>query len=33
MRNQHGEIVLTVIGVGMFRRKGEPQPQATRADT
>ena len=33
MLNQHGDVVLTVIGVGMFLRKGEPQPQARRADT
>jgi acyl dehydratase len=33
MLNQHGEVVLTVVGVGMFKRKGEPQPQARRADT
>ena len=30
--NQHGEVVLTIIGVGMFERKGETQPQARRAD-
>jgi len=37
MLNQHGEVVLTVIGVGMFSRRadqsGEPQPKARRADT
>jgi hypothetical protein len=36
MLNQHGEIVLTVIGIGMFSRRadqlGEPQPKARRAD-
>ena len=34
MLNQHGEVVLTVIGVGMFSRRselGEPPP-ARRAD-
>ena len=31
MLNQHGEVVLTVVGVGMFERKGEPPRPARRA--
>ena len=33
--NQHGEVVLTTVGVGMVKRRphGEPPPPARRAET